>query len=58
MYNSRVAQLLNEPPRSKYPTRLKQRIIAQLPGLQDYKEGQNVYLAFGEDLGVTVKAVY
>lgn len=51
MYNTRIAQLLNEPtPRSKYPTRLKQRLLTHLPGLQDYKQGRNVYLAFRTDL--------
>ena len=43
MYNTRIAQLLNETtPRSKYPTRLKERILTQLPGLQDYKKGQRL----------------
>jgi hypothetical protein len=54
-----MAQLLHEPiPCSKYPTRLKERILTHLPGLQDYKQGQNVYLAFGDDLGATVHSVH
>ena len=59
MYYTRIAQLLNEPtPRSKYPTRLKQRLITHLPGLQDYKQGQNFYLAFRTDLAATVHSVH
>ena len=37
---------------------LKERILTHLPGLQDYKQGQNVYLAFGDDLGATVHSVH
>ena len=59
MYNTRIAQLLNEPtPSSKYPTRLKQRLLTHLPGHQDYKQGQSVYLAFHTDLAATVHSVH
>lgn len=58
MYTNRLQQLGMENTARPNSSRLKERIIAQVPDLQPYNKGRDVYLAFGEDVGNALHKVH
>ena len=36
-------------------TRLKERILSQIPNIEDYKQGRDVFFAFRKDLGLVLQ---
>ena len=58
MYTNRLQQLGMENTARPNSSRLKERIIAQVPDLQLYNKGRDVYLAFGEDVGNALQKVH
>ena len=49
-YTSRLKQLGENTPARIHTTRLKDRILSQIPALEEHKQGRNVFLAFKTDL--------
>ena len=57
LYTKRLEQLGCELKGRIHSTDLKNRILANLPELQAYKQGRDVLLAFNEDIGNALKIV-
>lgn len=49
-YTSRLKQLGENTPALVHTTRLKDRILSQIPALEEHKQGRDVFLAFKTDL--------
>ena len=49
-YTSRLKQLGENTPARTHTTRLKDRILSQIPALEEHKQGRDVFLAFKKDL--------
>ena len=49
-YTSRLKQLGENTPARIHTTRLKDRILSQIPALEEHKQGRDVFLAFKTDL--------
>ena len=50
LYSSRLEQLGAYVPERVNSTRLKERLLSQLPDLREYNEGREVKLAFSRDI--------
>ena len=55
LYQSRLKQLTTHVPDRINSTRLKDRLLFQIPGLKAYTEGREVLLAFEKDIGVVLQ---
>ena len=55
LYSSRLKQLGHEEHGRVHSTRLKERILAHLPGIRAHSEGRNILLAFDTDLGLALR---
>ena len=51
MYSTRLEQLGGDVARRINSTHLKDRVLANVPGLEAYKKGRDVMLAFNDDVG-------
>lgn len=58
MYSTRLQQLGGDTSTRVHSTDLKDRILANVPGLQAHKQGRDVMLAFNEDIGHALKNLY
>ena len=57
MYSSRLKQLGIVEAGTLHSTRLKNRILACIPSLRDYTQGQDTLLAFDSDIGAALQQV-
>ena len=55
LYISRLEQLGVQNIGKVHSTRMKERLLAHLPGLRAHKEGRNVLLAFDTDIGIALR---
>ena len=58
MYTSRMEQLGASITARVHTTRLKDRLLSKVPGLEAHKQGRDILLAFREDLGVALQRAY
>ena len=54
MYKSCLQRLGCDTTARVNTSRLKERLVFQIPGLQAYNKGRDVYLAFGDDVGLAL----
>lgn len=54
LYSNRIDQLCPDAPKTN-STRVKERLMVQLPQLRAYNHGREVWLMFDDDVGETVK---
>ena len=57
LYSSRIEQLGVNSDGRLHTSRLKDRLLAQIPQLEAYKQGRDVLLAFKEDVGLALQRV-
>ena len=55
MYMTRLNDLGAETTSRMHSTRLKERILANIPDMQAHKQGRDVYLVFTDDVGLALK---
>lgn len=55
MYITRLNELGAETSSRMHSTRLKERILANIPDMQAHKQGRDVYLVFTDDVGLALK---
>ena len=55
LYSSRLEQLRDYVPERINSTRLKERLLSQLPDLLEYSEGKEVKLAFSSDISAVLQ---
>ena len=55
LYSSRLEQLGAYVPERVNSTRLKERLLSQLPDLREYNEGREVKLAFSSDISTALQ---
>ena len=55
LYSSRLEQLGAYVPERVNSTRLKERLLSQLPDLREYNEGRGVKLAFSSDISAALQ---
>ena len=58
LYVSRLDQLGVDTSNVQNSTRLKERLLVQLPGMMSYNKGRHVYLAFNDDVGDLVHTAF
>ena len=58
MYSTRLKQLGGDTSTRVHSTDLKDRILANVPGLQAHKQGRDVMLAFNKDIGQALRNLY
>lgn len=57
MYSSRLRQVGIVEAGTLHSTRLKNRILASIPNLRAYQQGQDTLLAFDSDIGAALQRV-
>ena len=55
MYSNRLAQLGVDVSGRVHSTDLKERLLANVPGLQVHKKGRNIFLAFNEKVATALQ---
>lgn len=55
MYSNRLAQLGVEVSGRVHSTDLKERLLANVPGLQAHKKGQDIFLAFNDEVATALQ---
>lgn len=59
LYTSRIAQFGDGSVQTRVnTTRLKERILCQVPDLRAYKQGRHVFLAFRDDIGASLQRAH
>ena len=57
-YTRRMKQLCGDTTQRVNTSRLKERILCQIPDLNAYKQGRDIYLAFRSDLAATLQRAH
>lgn len=58
MYSTRLQQLGGDISTRVHSSHLKDRILANIPGMQAHKQGRDVLLVFEDDIGLALKNIY